>query len=353
MSMRRTPLAASSLLTVLVLAGPARAVDTLTLVPGSTVKAPGNQIRGTIQAESPTEVRIKPPTGAEQAVPIDQIDSIAYENPGPSYGLAESRAAGGDLAGALDLYRKAATEASGKPYVAQAAQFQALKTLAQLAAGSPARLGEAISGLDAFVKANPQSRHRGPALEVLARLQLQKGDADAADRTVADLEKLPWAKDRAAVLRAEVLTRRGKHDEALTQLDKILADAPKGSSRARDAQLSKAKALAAAHKFDDSEALVRQVIKDAPPEDAEVQAVAWNTLGDCLRAANKPKAALDAYLHTEILYEKDKEQRPRAMYEIAQLWRLLKRDDRADEMMENLKREFPQSPYATSRAAAR
>src|SRR3954469_6022631 len=47
--------------------------DEVTLVPGSTVKATGSRVRGTIQSESPTEVRVD-----GQAIPVDQIASVSY-----------------------------------------------------------------------------------------------------------------------------------------------------------------------------------------------------------------------------------------------------------------------------------
>ena len=55
------------------------------------------------------------------------------------------------------------------------------------------------------------------------------------------------------------------------------------------------------------------MIQAAPAEDVPAQAAAYNTLGDCLRAANRPKDALLAYLHTDLLYSKDKEEHPRAL----------------------------------------
>ena len=349
---RLPPVAAPVLALVLVLslAATARAVDVVTLIPNATVKAPGGQVRGAIQSESPTEVRIRAAVGGDQAIPVDQVAAITYDGQPASLALAESRAET-NPAEAVELYKKAAAEAAGKPYVAQAARFGELQGLAQLAVGSTARANEAVAGLEAFVKANPQSRHLGPALEALARLHLLQGKVDEADRDLATLEKIAWAKDRAAVLRAEVLSRRGKADEAVKVLDRLIAAAPKGSARARDARLAKARALADQKHFDQAESLVRDLIKEAPPEDAAVQALAYNTLGDCLRAANKPKAALDAYLHTDILYDKDKEQHARALAEIAQLWRVLKRDDRADEVVERLRQLYPQSPYASPRAA--
>ena len=49
-----------------------------------------------------------------------------------------------------------------------------------------------------------------------------------------------------------------------------------------------------------------------------------------------------------MLYAKDKEQHPRALAQIAQLWRELKREDRANETMERLKQEYPRSPWLSA-----
>lgn len=351
MTARRPMIAALAGLALLSTA--ARAVDVLTLVPGSATKAPGNQIRGSVVAESPTEVKIKPAAGPEQSIPVDQVESITYEGQPASLGLAETRMNAGDFAGAIDQFKKAAAEAGSKPPIAQAAAFGALAAQADQAMGSPAKAAEVAGLLDAFIKANPASRHLGPALEAMARLDLVRGETDKADASAAALAKLPWAADRAAVLRAEVMGRKGQNDQAVAALDKILAGAEKGSPKARSAMLSKSKALAGLKKFDEAEALVRTVIEQSLAEDASVQAVARNTLGDCLRAAGRPKDALFAYLQTDILFDKDKEQHPRALYEIAQLWRVLKRDDRADETLERLKQQYPQSPYLTARPPGR
>ncbi len=85
------------------------------------------------------------------------------------------------------------------------------------------------------------------------------------------------------------------------------------------------------------------MIKATPPEDAAGQAPAYNTLGDCLRAANRPKDALLAYLHTDMLYSKDKEEHPRALHQISVLFRQLKQDGRADDFAQRLKTEYPHS----------
>jgi tetratricopeptide (TPR) repeat protein len=338
------PIGPMTLTLAAVLAATARA-DDVVLIPDSTVKgAIGGRIKGTIQSESPSEVVVKL-GNTTTTVPTGEIASIKYDGQPPSMVLADSKESGGLLAEAADLYKKAASEASGKPFVQEAALAHQAQDIAELALSDPGRVAEAITLLDAFVKAHPKGRHVVAALDSLARLQLGKGDYAAADKTLAEMARQPQSADRAAVLRATISAKQGHYDKAIAEYDKLIADAKDGSVRQREARLAKAEALAGLKKYDQAEAEVRSVIKAAPPEDAQIQSAAYNTLGDCLRAANKPKDALLAYLHTHLLYAKDKEQDPRALAQISRLWRELKRDDRADDAWATLKREYPQSPW--------
>jgi hypothetical protein len=72
----------------------------------------------------------------------------------------------------------------------------------------------------------------------------------------------------------------------------MIKNAPDGSTRQREARLAKAESLVVLKKFAEAEADVRAVIKATPTEDYQAQSAAYNTLGDCLRAAGKPKDAL-------------------------------------------------------------
>jgi tetratricopeptide (TPR) repeat protein len=342
MSLRRSiPLGALAL--ALASAEAARA-DEVVLVPNTTIKqAVGGRVRGTIQSESPTEVVVR--LGASTInVPADQIVSIRYDGQPASMALAETNESGGQLAKAADLYKKAAGEASGKPFVEQAAQFKAAEVTADLALADPAKVAEAIGLLDAFARNYPNSRHTLAVLETLARLQLQKGDYAGVDKTLAALSKAPQGADRGAVLRAKVSAKKGDHAAAIAELDRLIKAAPDDSVRKREARLAKAESLAGLKQYAEAEAEVRAIIKSLPAEDV-AQSVAYNTLGDCLRVAGRPKDALIAYLHTDELYSKDKEQHPRALAQIVQLWRELKRDDRADEVLARLKQDYPQSPW--------
>jgi tetratricopeptide (TPR) repeat protein len=326
--------------------------DDVTLIPGSNVKsATGTHVRGQVESESPGDVVVT--LGATTTnVPTDQIQSIRYDGQSANFALAETREAGGQLAEAAELFKKAATESAGKPFAVQAAQFREAEVLTELALVEPDRLKEAKEKLTKFLQTYPTSRHLAPARACQARLQLHAGDLAGAEAAIAELAKLPRGAERAAVLRTKILAKQGKHDEAIVQLDKVIAGSPKNSERRRAALLAKAENLAAKKRFSEAETLLREVIQGSAPEDAAAQAPAYNTLGDCLRAANRPKDALFAYLHTDLLYNKDKEEHPRALHQIVELYRLLKQDGRADEFASRLKQEYPRSPWATGRSPA-
>ncbi len=341
----RLPAAIASLIA---LAAPAALADEVVLIPGSTVKAPGGRIRGAVTAETTTEIKV-----GNQSVPVDQVESVSYDGQPQSYTLAQLRETNGPLAEAADQYQKAATEAAGKPLIAQAAQFGRARAIARLAESDPSKADEALRLLDAVVKAGAKSRHLGPALELTARLALQKGEFDRAAAAATDLAKIPWAADRASILQARILGGRGQNDQALAALDKLLAAAPDGSPRRREVTLARAGALAGLKRYDDAEAAAREVIAAAEPEDAATLALAYNTLGDCLRSAGKPKDALYAYLHTDVLYDRDKDQHARSLAAIADLWRLMKQDARAEAVVERMKEEYPQSPYTASAGTAK
>ena len=352
MPLRRWMPVGSLTLTFALITALAALADEVQLAPNTTVKEATSKgiVRGTIQTESTTEVIVKLGTTTIK-IPTDQIVSIRYDGQPPDMALAETSENQGALTKAIDLYKKAAVAASEKPLIAQLAQFKAAYLTAELAMADPARATEAIGLLNDFVKSNSSSRHVAAATESLARLQLSKGDYAGIETSLASLSKLPGGADRAAVFRARILAKKGDHAGAIAELDRLIKAGPEGSVRQREAKLARAESLAALKKYADAETEVRSVIKALPPEDIAAMASAYNTLGDCLKAADRPKDALIAYLHTDLLYAKDKEQHPRALAQIVPLWRILKRDDRADETLARLKQDYPQSPWLSARTA--
>lgn len=321
--------------------------DVVTLTPDATTKGVGGTVRGQVQAESPTVVEVKLGNTVTK-VPTNEVASITYDGHPASLDQANDKLAANDLAAAADLFKKAAGEAASRPFIAEDALFNQARAIAELALTDSAKTEEAISLLDAFTRAHKTGRHVASALESLARLQIAQGDFAGVEKTLGQFGQFPKGEDRAAIYKVKVYAKKGQLDQAVAELDKIIAAAPDKSEKKRDALLTRAETLAAQKKFAEAESAVRAVIKDAPAEDAATQAAAYNTLGDCLRAAGKPKEALYAYLHTDVLFGKAKNEHARALSEISQLWRVLKREDRAEEAKERLRQEYPRSTYAAA-----
>ncbi|RUL88882.1 tetratricopeptide repeat protein [Tautonia sociabilis] len=331
----RCPIAASL---TLLLAATAMA-DDVVLVPGSNIPATGGRIRGKIERETPTAIRI----GARD-VPLDQVAEVIYDAPGISYSQARIQASNGNLPQAAELYQKAVGETNNS-LVAQDARFRRAAVLAQHARVDPSTRDAAIQALESVTTELANSRHLGPALELLAALRLEAREFDAADQALRELATLSWAADRAAVLRAQVMVKRGQSEQALRELETLIGRLREGTPARRQAELARAEALVGLSRFDEAEQAARAVIDAADPEDAATLAPSYNTLGDCLRAAGRTRDALFAYLHTDILYPSQAEEHARALAAIAELWRVLDENSRAAQVVERLEREYPNSPY--------
>ena len=205
---------------------------------------------------------------------------------------------------------------------------------------------EARDKLNQFIRTYPNGRHIVAAREELARLQIHCGDFAGAEATIAALAAMPKAGEKAAVLRTKVLARQGKHDAGHRRAgppDRLVSQGVRSGSA--PPCWPRRRAWPPRRSTRRPRTLVRQVIQANPPEDAASQAPAYNTLGDCLRAANRPKEALIAYLHTDMLYSKDKEEHPRALHSISLMFRQLKQDARADEFAQRLRLEYPRSVW--------
>jgi len=262
--------------------------DVVTLTPDATTKGMAGTVRGAVLSESPTVVEVKLGNTVTK-VPTNEVESIKYDGAPPSLEQAIAKEAGNDLAAAAELYKKAAGEAASKPFIAEDAQFHEARVVAEQALTDTTKAADAIALLDAFTRSHKAGRHVAPALESLAKLQIAQGDFAGVEKTLAQFGQFPKGEDRAAIFRVKVFAKKGQHDQAVAELDRIIKAAPEGSEKRRDALLAKAESLANQKKFADAEATARDVIKAAPTEDAATQAAAYNTLGDCLRAAGKKR----------------------------------------------------------------
>jgi tetratricopeptide (TPR) repeat protein len=126
-------------------------------------------------------------------------------------------------------------------------------------------------------------------------------------------------------------------------------DASKAQKRA--AGLGKAKCLAQAGKAAEAVSLVLSAIRQASPEEREMLAGAYNTLGAAQRAAGKDQDALIAFLTVDLVYNSVPEAHAEALANLVELWQKANNPERSRQAMQSLETTYPDSPWVKSAKA--
>ena len=222
---------------------------------------------------------------------------------------------------------------------------------AQLALGGNGDITDAGRKLNEFVREHPKSFHYLEAVETMGDLLMASDKFAAAQRQYAELAKAPWPdyKMRAGVLLGRTLAAQDKHDLAIKEYDAVLATSGNDAAAKEQklsASLGKAVSLAATNQLDEAVGLVEQMILDTDPEQKELQARAYNALGDSYQRAGRTKDALLAYLHVDVLYSTVPDAHAEALSHLATLWDAVGQSARARAARQSLDQQYRGSRWA-------
>jgi tetratricopeptide (TPR) repeat protein len=293
---------------------------------------------GSIQSESPSKVVLRATTGAAlREIPASDILDVVYEV-SPRVRLDYQSARGDErkveiakeedrkkaLDEAFKSYQKVQRDLAGEKtrYPARHLQYKVARLLARQAEEDPARLNDAIQALTQFQKEHPDGWQLVHASRLLARLQMDKGDFEAAQKTYEELAATPGiakeTQQECDLLMARAMIRAKKFAEAEKKLQAVLKDVPADDPQATRARIHLAECLGASNKLEDAVKQLEELIAKAP--DSDVKALAYNTLGDCYRYNNRPKDALWPYLFVDVVYHQDRREHARAVEQLAKLF---------------------------------
>lgn len=343
--MHRSILTATALLTALIAAQPASAIDEV--VRKSTEKS----AKGTIKSVTKELVSMEDSIGNPIEVPANDIVDIKYGDEPPDVNLGRGKAAAGNLDGALEDFTKSAGAAGSDDNVkAEIAYLIARTTARQALEQDASKLEDAAGKLSAFGSSHPNSYRFYDAKLMLGQVQLAQADYAAASGTFAALTSAPWPDYKMAGQNASarLALKQGNLPQALSAYEAVLAlpaDGPAEISRRNEALLGKAAVQLQQNNAQDALASVNEAIAAADPEDSGVQAEAWVLKGDCLRAGGRTKEAILAYLHVPVLFEKEKVLLPRALYNLAQLWPAVDQLERGAAARQELLEKFPENEW--------
>ncbi|HVU88768.1 MAG TPA: tetratricopeptide repeat protein [Pirellulales bacterium] len=332
---------------LLVVGAQARAGDdTVRMRPSGTAK-------GSISLMTSTEVALDMAAGQKKQIPVNEIDSISYDGEPPELKLARSESSNGNYEGALKSLDKIDPAKVNRPEIKHDLQFYRAFCHARLALAGSGDIPKAGSEMRQFVKENPTNYHFLVAAETLGDLFAAIGRPELAFEQYATVERAPWPeyKMRGGVAKGRILVAQKKYPEALATFDAVLKltgdEKGPAASLKLAAQLGKATCLAATGQPDPAIAAVQAVIDNADPEDNELNARAYLTLGNCYRQKEgATKDALLAYLHVDLLYPSNREAHAEALSNLARLWNELGKPERALQATQLLKDRYASTVWA-------
>lgn len=299
--------------------------------------------------------------GRKKSIQVTEIKAVLFDNEPPQLTQARINFASNGYETALEKLGEVSPRAIDRDIVRQEVTFYTAMCDARLALAGARDAGKAAAMLTAFVKANRDSFHFYEAVETLGLLASSLDRPKRAEQMFGLIAKAPFAslKMRAGVLVGQSLQAQGKHAEALKRFDAVLAieSNERGAAAERTAAtLGKATSLAARGQLDAGLRLVRSVLLDLNEDDADesnadetdesTQATAYNALGRCYEAADRPKDALFAYLHTDLLFSGNPETHAEALGRLIELWRTAGKPEAARDAERRLRQNYAASPAA-------
>jgi tetratricopeptide (TPR) repeat protein len=282
--------------------------------------------------------------------PVNEIKYLQI--PGEPRELMDARNASldGHYQQTIDLLDKIPPPQLSSEAVKQDAEYYRILANAKLAAGGISDAKAAGTALVGFLKNNKDSYHFYEANQAAGDLLVAIGRNDQAASYYSELANAPFPeiKLRAAVSLGRALQSQGKHTDALKQFEAALKADAKGKiaeSEVLPAQIGKAKSMSELGEGKEALALLNEVIDKLPAESNQLCAQAYNALGSVYLTLKQPKAARNAYLHVDVIYNQFPDQHAEALYHLKDLWTQFNKPERAKEAADTLKTRYASSQW--------
>lgn len=217
--------------------------------------------------------------------------------------------------------------------------------LAQEAGGST---DEALAALKEFKDTYPASWQILPVLQTMAQLYAGGGKfKEAADLydEMSGFDLSPDAQLDAQIQAASLSIRAKAPEAALKKLEALAPKLAKGSKQAQRLQIAIAECHAAQGKSDDAIGMLRGIVNATT--DKSIKAAGYNALGESLMKKEMYKEARWEFLWVDVVYNQDRTEHARALYNLATTFDALGERDRALQCREMLAsdREFSGLEY--------
>jgi tetratricopeptide (TPR) repeat protein len=306
---------------------------------------------GEVTNMTATQVTLAKGLGGNRELEVNEIRSIQFDDEPSELSQARLNAGNGAYENALALLAKIDVAKVNRDFIKQDIEFYKGWCAGKLAMAGKGEISDAGRQLNAFVRAYPTNYHYLAAREAMGDLLMAGGGYANAEKQYAELAKAPWQdyKMRAAVAVGRSLQAQNKHAEAIKQFDAALAmpaDDAAAQNERLAATLARAVSLSETGGVEEAVGIIEKVIHDADPQQKELHARAYNSLGTCYEKAGKNKEALLAFLHVDVLYNTVPEAHAEALSHLVKLWKAIGQEERARESRQTLTDRYAGSRWA-------
>lgn len=316
----------------------------------------GRTLTGTIKSISRTGLKIET-GGREVEVPVTEIKSVNFADEPRDVTTARRALAEGRLNNALQAVESLDASRLQPPGLAADVRFLVAFCSARLAlSGERGTLDQASEAVAAFLASDPESMHYYSALGLSGEVAVARGAYPDAEKSFAGLVESPWAEtqQQGRLKLARVLELQDRYEEAEASYRQVGA-VESATAASRQAKLSARVGMArcAASRGEAGQAIeqLQQMIVEESSTNTELFAQIYNALGLAQLRAGRTKEAINAFLHTDLLYYQSSDYHAEALYYLGDLFAEIGRVPESSEARERLKSRYGSSPWAARRPA--
>ena len=200
--------------------------------------------------------------------------------------------------------------------------------------------------LTAFLKKNPESYHVAEVTWLIGNLLVAMKKPGNARTFFDRLAQMPWPDVRlkAMIASGDLSLEEGNLEESQKNYNAVLSFSAEDSSLIQEQKFNAKIGLARINirqkKYDEAVKSLREIIATQTLSSPELLARLYNTLGQALADQGDVKAAILAYLHTDLLYSNARVEHVTALRQLYRLWKRDSHEDRAAEVLRVLQDEY-------------
>jgi len=343
---------AAVMVVILTVMSPAQLIAQDTVYQLREGKNPG-RVRGKITNISPLEVTVTTDNG-QTKIAGDQVVRVIIEGQPPQLTRARERFLEARYSDCVEELEKMNADPAGQKWQPEADYLRAAVNAEISLSGGSVTAQEAGQQINQFLTTHSESYLKFPAMEQLGKLLFAFGRLDNASKSFDQLAKSGWPKYQRIGTYWRGICEREKGDlDGAINVFKQMSSIQAGDPELETWQLMAACQIARCQgESGDAKAAIaslRKIIKEENPDNFNLFATAFNSLGSIYLKQNLLKEARTEFLKTELLYPTATNEHAEALHHLTKIWAQLNENDRATQAKERLKNRHPNSWWATKK----